>query len=49
MIETKREILYEAIEKYGLDYSKIIAIDNELHDEINRKQREIIKGGEIKC
>lgn len=37
-----REKLHKAIDKYGLDYEKLIEIDNELHDEVIRQQKRSI-------
>lgn len=38
-MEDLREDLYKAIDKYGLDYEKLIEIDNKLHDEIIKNQK----------
>lgn len=43
-MEKSRERLYSCINKYGLNYDKIIAADRDLHKEIINKQREMIKG-----
>lgn len=39
-MENLREELYKKINKYGLDYSKVIDVDSKLHDEINKNMRE---------
>lgn len=44
MVENLRSKLHNEIDKYGLDYDKIIEIDRELHQEIIMQQRAIMKG-----
>lgn len=34
-----RDDLHNAIDKYGLDYNKVIDADSKLHDEINKSMR----------
>lgn len=38
-MEDLRKELYKAIDKYGLNYEKIIEIDKKLHDEIIKCQK----------
>ena len=38
-----RNELHELIDKYGIDYDKLIEKDRELHNEIIVDQREIMK------
>lgn len=43
-MEKSRNKLHNAIDKYGLDYDKVIEADRELHQEIIKKQRAMMKG-----
>lgn len=38
-MENLRDQLYKKIDKYGLDYNKVIDADSKLHDEINKSMR----------
>ena len=43
-MENLRNKLHNAIDKHGLDYDKVIEADRELHQEIIKKQRAMMKG-----
>lgn len=43
-MEKLRNKLHNAIDKYGLDYDKVIEADRELHQEIIKKQIAMMKG-----
>ncbi|MDJ8959754.1 aspartyl-phosphate phosphatase Spo0E family protein (plasmid) [Clostridium perfringens] len=45
-MEKLRDKLHEAIDKYGLDYDKVIEVDKRLHEDIIKKQRCILGGKE---
>lgn len=41
-MEKLRDKLHEAIDKYGLDYDKVIEADRRLHEDIIKRQRYIL-------
>nr|UVN08400.1 MAG: Spo0E like sporulation regulatory protein [Bacteriophage sp.] len=43
-MEKLRSKLHNTIDKHGLDYDKVIEADKELHQEIIRQQRAMMKG-----
>lgn len=43
-MDNLRDKLHKAIDEHGLDYEKVIAVDMELHKEIIKQQRAMMKG-----